>query len=249
MPKELVDLNATFYTTGDGLKGCYVEIMEGDAKGERKRIIDNSPTRLTLDSAFTEDPTGYPYQIGNIDFRAVSKEFDGSDFGYQSGMTLNFNRPMIIECDEQAEIYSTGKAILTNGSTTVTATDSASWDSAYRGENLFIPGYNETEHFIKTATSSTLTLTTAWAGDTGVYEYYIGAKLLKVEYYLNGENPMDNDTAYKTVYANMASNPVNVPIQCICKSLIYRVSNNRVNESVKIHAITIPQPALWGVRR
>lgn len=239
---SLTDSSATFYTTSDGLRGCYVELIAGTGASQRNRIVSNTATTLKCKEIWTTNPsTDTVYQIGNIDFYALSAELDAEVFGYPAGSTLIFNRPMIIECAEQAETYSTGRVVLTNGSTTATGEGTTWVNATHRASNFFVGGYPDREFFISSVSSATsLTLTSAWTGQTGNYTYKIGAKLLKVIFYLNGST-----TAYKTVYADMASSPVSVPIQCKCKSIQYKLQNNRVDEPVEIYSITIKEPTFY----
>ena len=236
----IVDSNATFDTTNDGLRGCYVTIVAGTGAGQSRRIIDNSATRLNLESIWTTNPsTDSVYHVGAIDFQAKSAEFDSTLWGYPAGATLNWTH-MLIECEEQAETYSTGRVILTKDSTAVTG-QGTTFASTHRGMNIFIRGYADKEHFISAYNSATsLTLTAAWTGQTGNYPYKIGAKLLKVNFYING-----SDTAYRTVYGDMASSPMKLPISCKSKTFQYELINNRVDEPVQIDAITIKQPTLY----
>ena len=44
----LADNAAAYTTTGDGLKGVYIEILSGTGVGQRRRIKSNTATVLTL---------------------------------------------------------------------------------------------------------------------------------------------------------------------------------------------------------
>lgn len=239
---NLIDTSATFNTTGDGLAGCIVRIIAGSGIGESKLIVSNTKTKLFFaekDNWTTNPDPSSTYHIGNIDFNATSGIISGKDFRESwAGRTLNFGI-MVIECDEQAETYSTGRVTLTNGTTTVVGIGTT-FASSHNGENFFVPGYADKEFFVwKYVDTTTLFLTSVWTGETGNYAYSIGAKLLKVQFYLEGSS-----TVYRTIYADMANSPLRIPIHCKAKELQWKLSNNRVEEEVKIHSLRIVEPTV-----
>ncbi len=245
---SLTDSNATFYTTDDGLKGVYVEIIAGTGVGERKLIVSNTKTTLTFevkDDWDVNPDTTSVYNVGNIDFRAKGPILSGKDFrqGWE-GKTLSFS-VMVVECTERAATYSVGRVTLTNGSTAVVGVADADgtkpiFTTAHIGENFFVPGIADKEHFVATRTDAThITLTASWAGQTGNYAFKIGAKLLKILYYLDGSG-----TVFKTVFLDMASSPAIAPIWCKAKSLQIEMRNNRAGEPVTINSYRVVEPKL-----
>lgn len=240
--RSIIDSSATFLTTGDGLRGCYITLISGTGADQTNRIIDNTTTRLNCEDVWVTNPsTDTVYHVGAINFFALSAELDAEVFGYPAGSTLVFNKPMLIECKEQAATYSTGRVLLTYGSATVTGTSTVWVNATHRAHNFFVEGYEDREFFVSAVASGTsLTLTSAWTGQTGNYGYKIGAKLLKVIYYLNGST-----TAYKTVYGDMASSPMRIPTGFKAKSFQFKLQNNRVDEPVELYSITVKEPVLY----
>ena len=242
------DSSASFYTTDSGLAGCWLSIIAGTGVGQSARIESNTGTTITFSRAteFSTIPsTDSIYNIGNIDFRAKSKAFAAEDWNFPAGSTLNWST-ILVECDEQAEVYSTGRALLTYNSTAVSGVADAdgtspTWTTSHPSENFYVPGFPGYEHFVASRTDATnLVLTAAWAGPTGNYEYKIGAKLLKFEFFLNGSS-----TVYRTIYVDQSSSPIKVPVACKSRTMQYQISNNRVDEEVKIYAITIKEPTFF----
>ena len=65
----LTDSAATFDTTGDGLAGVWVLLAndENDEDGEWRRIVSNTATQLTVESAWTTNPiAGDTYYVGYL---------------------------------------------------------------------------------------------------------------------------------------------------------------------------------------
>lgn len=246
---NLTDSGATFNTTDDGLAGVYVSLVGGTGVGQVRRITSNTSNTLTLESDWTTNPDSTTtYNIAAIPANFVTAEFSAQDWGLPVGSTLDFNAPLIIECDEQASVYTTGKVVLTNGSATVTGVGTTWVNATHRGHNFFIKGYDEYEHFISSVESTTsLTLTSAWAGQTGQYKYAIGAKLLKMEIYLNGDHPDNDDDPYRTFYMDMATNPAIGALRCKGKSIVLRGGNNRVAEPFKLYSLTLKQPSVRAI--
>jgi len=72
---SLTDSAATFYTTGDGLKGAYIEIISGTAAGEKELIASNTTTKITLNGTWSVTPdTTSVYKVGNISAYIYSKD-------------------------------------------------------------------------------------------------------------------------------------------------------------------------------
>ena len=64
----LDDTGAAFYTTGEGLKDCFVHILSGDQKGESREITSNTGTQVTWATSLTL-AVGDRYSISPIPFR------------------------------------------------------------------------------------------------------------------------------------------------------------------------------------
>jgi len=78
----LTQSTATFNTTGDGLKGCWIKILSGTGVGQERMITSNTGTAITVSSAWTTNPDSTSvYAIGYIDSFWVSKVFDFDDLG------------------------------------------------------------------------------------------------------------------------------------------------------------------------
>ena len=78
----LADNAAAYTTTGDGLKGVYIEILSGTGVGQRRRIKSNTATVLTLYTAWDTTPDATStYAIGNISQRWKTRWEDDDNGG------------------------------------------------------------------------------------------------------------------------------------------------------------------------
>lgn len=75
-PTTLTDTDAAFTTTGSGLKGMLLKIIDGTGVEQSRRILTNDSQTLTLETGFSTLPdTSSTYTVGAIDSYWRSKDY------------------------------------------------------------------------------------------------------------------------------------------------------------------------------
>lgn len=197
----LTDSSNTFYTTHSGELGVPIAIIAGTGSGQERLVYSNTATVITVHKAWTTTPdTTSIYQLGASRCRVRRPPWS---FGAGPG-ALKRLKSIVYTVKACTPVYDTGKVHVTYGSATANAIGSASFptDGTATAQPLFVDGDNENMGWISSATASALTLTSAWTGKTGTYEYSIGSKFLKVDMFKDLDDP-DSATAWKTVYVPM----------------------------------------------
>lgn len=128
-----------FYTTGSALVGRYVVVTDGDQRPiDRRRILSNTSTTLTLDAAVTglNLSTTYSFYVGGPDFRLFGKWIDHEQpflrkrfdrLYYHMGATLGIADAFITT---QVEFSDANADVLASGVAAESLWDDAIWDVA-----------------------------------------------------------------------------------------------------------------------
>ena len=210
----LTDTNASFTATGSGELGVPVWIIAGTGSGQWRWVYSNTATALTVHKAWTTTPdTTSVYQLGAMRGRLLYPPWH---FGAGPDSRKTFSH-LAITVDSATPTYSTGKISLTKGSATVTGVPdgdgtSPTFPTTVRGQPLFADGDHENIGWITARGSTTsLTLASAWTGETGPTTYSLGTKFLILNLYRNLDDP-DSDDPWRTLYYPMANDVGNVHV-------------------------------------
>ena len=230
----------SFPTTGDGLRGCKIRMLNGDCAGAEAYILSNDATTLT--TAGISLGGNYPgaadvFQIAAIDFFVKTGWFDGSeqlDQPINASMSKYWNR-LFLNVEEQAP-DSTVDCTLVNASATVTST--AGFTQTMLGKN-FIPDGDGVEYFIVGyASTSSITLDRVYEGLAATGKSCdIGAKLLEVQVFKDKDSgtPITFRSGDTTLHVNMKASNISLPIQITSQFIMVTLRNYRVNEAVNVY--------------
>lgn len=174
----LTDSAATFNTTGDGLKGVRVYISYGTGEQQFATITSNTSTELTVDgwSGGVTPSTDSVYLIGAIDAYFYSKAFD---FGDQTAfkrvldctITHRMGESQYVVFDVFKHLNDTGTVALTNGSATVTGTNT-NFSEDYIGRPIRFGNDPEEYRITAVASSTSITLNRTYTGATDASALY-----------------------------------------------------------------------------
>ncbi len=145
-----------FYTNGDDLTGCWVEIISGTSIGERRRIASNTATVITVSAAWTANPpVGSVFHIGGIKYYdEPGGWWDGSREGISPNELKEYDSLHIV-CEPQSADYTTGTVygIGDTGSNIIVTGLGTAWsasDNARPGHNFYVEG-DDAEYFVKSS--------------------------------------------------------------------------------------------------
>jgi len=177
----LVDTTtSSFFTSASGLKGCYVTLTGGTGVGQRRLISSSTGSQLTVSTDWVVTPIGTDttYAIGAFDAYWYSRKIDlnSPDFKrfYEFLITfLNQKESTKLRVSFFVDLVDdSGVVAVTNGSPTVTGTDTL-FTSEDEGKSILITGFAE-EYIISKVTSQTsITLNKTYQGTTGTGLKYI----------------------------------------------------------------------------
>lgn len=230
---QLVDLTQMFNTTGSGERGCPVWLIDGTGAGQMRFVYSNTATVIVPHKAFDPAPDATTvYHLGALRGRGKRA---WTNLGYpvshlKDVLYLDF----IVKGDDPLYGGDTSRVQFTRGSTTVKAIGSLTFAAAAVGQALLKENDFENIGWVKAVADAgkTLTLVSAWTGDTGGAPFTVGAQFLSVNLRYN----MDDSEIEKTIYV-----PMNVPL--VSAQLGLRVS------TLQVEFITYDEgrPEIWDI--